>query len=337
MALSAGAVAGIVIGSLFGFVLLVFLLLVALRFWMRGPTRGSDNPKQLHGKTIVITGANTGIGKVAATDLARRGAKVIICCRSLERAEAAVKDIKDDSGSNLVEIQQLDLASLKSVRQCAEALLEKEEKIDYLINNAGVMLCPDWKTEDGFDMQMGTNHLGHFLLTELVMPLIKKSAASGHHPRIVIVSSLAHVGARDGIDFDDIHFEKNFSSMKAYQQSKLANVLHAKELARRLDNTGISVYALHPGVIMTELGRHIEEKIPKAVGCCLKPTSKFVCKTPFYGAQTTLYCVLEDKIEAESGCYYSDCHVKTPAAQAQDMEAAKRLWELSEELVGLKK
>merc|ERR1711997_1035512 len=110
--------------------------------------------------------------------------------------------------------QPLDLASLESVRQCAQALLEKEEKIDYLINNAGVMLCPDWKTEDNFDMQMGTNHLGHFLLTEMLMPLIQKSAASGHHPRIVIVSSLAHQSARNGINFDDINFVKNFDSME---------------------------------------------------------------------------------------------------------------------------
>ena len=133
-----------------------------------------------------ISGANTGIGKITAIDLARRGAKVIICCRSMERAEAAVKDIQAESGSNLVEISQLDLASLKSVRQCADDLNNRLDKIDYLINNAGIMMCPQWSTEDGFDMQMGTNHFGHFLLTELLMPLIRKSAASGHRPRYLI-------------------------------------------------------------------------------------------------------------------------------------------------------
>ena len=161
------------------------------------------------------------------------------------------------------------------MRKCAETLLEKEDKIDYLINNAGVMLCPDWKTEDGFDMQMGTNHFGHFLFTELVLPLVRKSAASGEHPRylqgpplptarfykypvtklfdflicrIVIVSSMAHTMATNGISFDDINFENSFNSTQVYAQSKLANVLHAKELAKRLENTGISVYSLHPGI-----------------------------------------------------------------------------------------
>ena len=132
---------------------------------------------------LSIIGANTGIGKVIATDLARRGARVIICCRDMKRANAGLADIKKDSGSDLVEILQLDLASLKSIRQSAEILLEKGNKIDYLINNAGVMMCPQWKTEDGFDMQMGTNHFGHFLFTELVMPLVKKSASEGFHPR----------------------------------------------------------------------------------------------------------------------------------------------------------
>lgn len=125
---------------------------------------------------------------MTAIDLAKRGARVIICCRNAEKAAEAAKEIREESGSNLVEVASLDLASLKSVRECAESLLEKEDKIDFLINNAGVMQCPNWKTEDGFDMQMGTNHFGHFLFTELVMPLIRKSAASGHHPRIVIVS-----------------------------------------------------------------------------------------------------------------------------------------------------
>merc|ERR1712223_1813447 len=152
-----GEIAAIVLGVLIGIPLVLFLMLYALKRWMQGPTKGSDNPKKLDGKLVVITGANTGIGKVTATDLAKRGARVIICCRDMKRANAGMADIKADSGSDLVEVLQLDLASLKSVRSCAETLLEKEEKIDYLINNAGVMMCPQWKTEDGFDMQMGTN------------------------------------------------------------------------------------------------------------------------------------------------------------------------------------
>ena len=195
----------------------------------------------------MILGANTGIGKVTATDLAKRGARVIICCRDMTKAEAAAKDIREESGSSLVQVQQLDLASFKSIRKCAQELLENEDKIDYLINNAGVMMCPQWKTEDGLEMQMGTNHFGHFLFTELVLPLVRKSAASGTHPRIVIVSSSAHEWAPNGINWDDIHNEKNYDPKEVYGQSKLANILHAKELARKLENTGISVYVLHPG------------------------------------------------------------------------------------------
>ena len=198
------------------------------------------------------------------------------------------------------------------------------------------MWCPKEKTEDGFDLQIGTNHFGHFLFTELLMPLVKKSAASGHHPRIVIVSSMGHEFVRNGFCFDDIHFDKGeYNTVMAYSQSKLANILHAKELARRLENTGISVYVLHPGAIMTDLGRHFEKRL----GCCASPIkalTSFVVKTPFEGAQTSLYCVLEDKIEGQSGLYYSDCDVKAPTRHGQDMEAAKKLWEISEELVGLK-
>lgn len=330
-----GEIAGIVIGCLIGIPGLIALLMFLLRMWMQGPTKGSDNTKKLDGKLVVITGANTGIGKETVKDLAKRGARVIMCCRDLTKAEEAAKDIRKESGSDLVEIMQLDLASLKSVRKCAETLIEKEDKIDILINNAGIMMCPDWKTEDGFDMQMGTNHFGHFLFTEKVLPLLRKSAASGEHPRIVIVSSLAHTAARNGIDFDDINYEKNFDSMQAYAQSKLANVLHCKELAKRLENTGISVYSLHPGVINTELGRHFYAKFPKFCLPFFKCT-QWCIKTPYHGAQTTLYCCLEDKIEGESGNYYSDCARKDASAQGQDAEAAKKLWELSEKMVGLK-
>jgi len=314
---------------------ILFVLLYFLRLWLRGPTTGSDNPKRLDGKVVVITGANTGIGKITATDLARRGARVIICCRDMKRASAGLADIKAESGSDNVEIVQLDLASLKSVRKAALELSRKEEKIDYLINNAGVMMCPQWKTEDGFDMQMGTNHFGHFLFTELLTPLVKKAATEDFTPRIVILSSLAHGGAKEGISFDDINFEESFQTMQVYSQSKLANILHAKELARRLEGTGVSVYALHPGVIATELGRHL--KGGKILGWILTPVlalASFLIKTPFHGAQTTLYCTLEDSIEKDSGKYYSDCGVaKTSTKHAEDMEAAKKLWDLSEKVV----
>lgn len=335
MTLTGGEIAGIVIASLVGFVILVALCLYLLSLWMKGPTKGTDNPKSMDGKVVVITGANTGIGKVTATDMAKRGARVIILCRDMTRAGEAVTDIKQESGSDKVGMEKLDLASLQSVRECAQKLLETEEKIDILVNNAGIMLCPgDWKTEDGFDMQLGTNHLGHFLLTELLMPLLTKSAASGVHPRIVIVSSMGHKFV-NGMNWDDLNWEKSFNSSQAYAQSKLANILHAKELAKRLANTGISVYVLHPGVIATELGRHVQGKYKRITAILYKPIVEKIVKSPFHGAQTTIYCCLDDSIECESGNYYSDCAVKQPSAAATRVEDQKKLWEISEKMVGI--
>lgn len=328
--MESGALAGAIIGGIILFILVVALLLFLFSRWMRGPMKGSNNPKSLTGKLVVITGANTGIGKAAAEDLAKRGARVIILCRSVEKGEEAAAEIKESTGGQ-VEVRRLDLASLKSVRECAEALVASEDKIDILINNAGVMMCPNWKTEDGFDMQFGTNHLGHFLLTELLMPLIRKSEASGFHPRIINVSSLGHKGAP--INWDDINFEKSYSSWAAYAQSKLANVLHAKELAERLSNTEISVYAVHPGAVDTELGRHLYSTW---YGKILKPCAVPMIKKPIHGAQTILYCALDDSVANDSGKYYADCRETRPHPRALRKEDQKRLWELSEKFVGLK-
>lgn len=285
--------------------------------------------KKLNGKVVVLTGGNTGIGKETARDLSRRGARVIILCRDTNKGDAAAEEITKETHF-VVQCVQLDLASLKSVRECAEKILETEEKIDYLINNAGVMMCPYWKTEDGFEMQFGTNHLGHFLLTEMLMPLVKKSAAGGFRPRIVIVSSVAHESF--GINWNDINFEKSYNSLKAYCQSKLANVLHAKELAKRLEGSGISVYSLHPGVIKTELTRHTNETWYGKMFFFF--TNAFYL-TPVEGCQTTLYCVLEDSIVDHSGRYYSGCQEKNPSANALKEEDQKRLWDISSKLVCL--
>jgi len=330
-----GAIAGIVIAVLVGGPLLVFLIMLALRRFMQGPTTGSDNPKRLDDKVIVITGCNTGIGKVTAHELSKRGARIIMLCRNTEKAEAAAQEIRKDTG-NPVEVMELDLASLESVRNCATKLLDQEDQIDMLINNAGVMLCPEMRTKEGFEMQIGTNHLGHFLLTELLLPKLKKSAASGFNARILVLSSLAHESGV--IRWDDLNFNNkgSYSPVKAYCQSKLANVMHAAALAPRLENTGITVYSLHPGVINTELTRHAEESHPIAFRM-FGPFYQFVIKTPFHGAQTTLYCALEDKLSVQSGKYYSDCAEKMAIRPALVEEDQEKLWTMSCELVGLNK
>jgi len=330
--LSGVEIAGIVIGAIIGGILLLALIFYGLRIWLRGPTKGSDAKVDLKNKVVVITGSNTGIGKITAHEISKKGARVIMLCRNIEKAEAAASEISNDTG-NPVDVIKLDLSSLTSVRECAQILLDNEERIDILINNAGIMTCPEWKTYDGLEMQIGTNHFGHFLLTELLIPLLRKSSSSGFTPRIVIVSSSAHQGG--SINWDDIHFQKtpgSYNKIKAYCQSKLANVMHAAELARRVENFGIRVYSLHPGVIDTELTRHLTGPF----FACLCGFTKLLIKTPFYGAQTTLYCALEPTLENESGKYYSDCKKKNPTRKAQNEDDQKRLWDISEEVVGLK-
>merc|ERR1712168_837682 len=179
------------------------------------------------------------------------------------------------------------------------------------------------KTEDGFEMQMGTNHLGHFLLTTLLLDKIKET---GRGARIVNVSSLAHKSG-GGIDLNNLMMENNYSEQKQYSHSKFANVLFTKELARRLEGTGVNVYALHPGVITTELGRHLPKWMAFIAGCC-----QCCFKTPIEGAQTTIHCAVSDEAADETGLYYSDCRPIEPIPEANDAELAKGLWELSERL-----
>lgn len=252
-----------------------------------------------------------------------------MACRNLARADAAAEEIRRSIGNGNVVIRHLNLASLHSVREFAQEFLTTEERLDILINNAGVMMCPKWITEDGYEMQLAVNHLGHFLLTNLLLKMLKNSAPS----RVVNVSSIAHAGGT--IDFDDLFFdERPYSSLVSYRQSKLANVLFSKELARRMKGTGVSSYSLHPGIIYTEIGRHWESWYPmvKAVLCL---PSTLLMKTPWQGAQTTIYCAVTEGLENKSGCYFSDCAEKEPAPVGKDDEAAQRLWKESARLVGL--
>ncbi|KAJ8023114.1 Retinol dehydrogenase 13 [Holothuria leucospilota] len=308
------------------------VLIFLLRRWSAGGWCYSK--ARLDGKTVLITGANTGIGKMTAIDLARRGAKVILACRNLDKAKSAKEEIIKASNNSNVSIVELDLASLESVRKCAEKINKEEERLDILINNAGVMACPRWETKDGFEMQLGTNHLGHFLLTNLLLDLIKKSAPA----RIINVSSLAHVWG--DIHFDDLMLKENYSPFKSYSQSKLANVLFCKELAKRLEGTSVTTYALHPGTVDTELGRYIPSSIPLAalILSILYPVLTFLLiKTSEQGAQTSIHCAVDEQAGLQTGLYYSDCAVNKPAPKGNDADMAKKLWEVSAELVGLEK
>ncbi|XP_062320858.1 retinol dehydrogenase 12 isoform X1 [Osmerus eperlanus] len=310
-------------GAVIAVTVICFIL---LRKWIAGGVCRCS--VRLEGKTVLITGANTGIGKETSRDMAHRGARVVMACRDLTRAEKAAEEIRHSTGNGNVVVRHLDLASLYSVREFTKEFLASEERLDILINNAGVMMCPKWITEDGFETQLAVNHLGHFLLTNLLLDKLKSSAPS----RVVNVSSIAHRGGK--LQFDDLFFNKRpYNSLVSYRQSKLANVLFSRELSRRMKGTGVTSYSLHPGVIKTELGRHVESWFPM-LRAILSAPSMLLMKTPSQGAQTSIYCAVTPGLEPQSGCYFSDCAVKQTAPEGRDDVVAMRLWEDSARLVG---
>ncbi|CAL1535680.1 unnamed protein product [Lymnaea stagnalis] len=295
---------------------------VILKDYMGGPRyRGEE---RIAGKTVIITGANTGIGKETARELARRGGRIIMACRDLEKCEIVRKEIILETANKNIECRKLDLASLGSVRAFCKNINATERHLDILINNAGIMMCPKMLTEDGLEMQLGVNHFGHFLLTSLLLDKLKASAPS----RIIIVSSYAH--RRGKINFDDLNSAKEYNKQEAYEQSKLANLLHQRELVKRLKDTGVTVNSLHPGVVATELGRHLPFTKSTVSSVLLFPIKLILMKTPVQGAQTTLRLALDSSLETVTGKYFSDCQEKEPAPQALDDEAARRLWAISE-------
>ncbi|XP_030629641.1 retinol dehydrogenase 12 [Chanos chanos] len=279
---------------------------------------------RLDGKTVIITGANTGIGKETAHDLAKRGARIIIACRDMQKAEAAQKEIIEESGNQNIIIRKLDLSDTKSIREFAEGINKEEKQLNVLINNAGIMMCPYSKTADGFEMQFGVNHLGHFLLTFLLIGLLKRSAPS----RVIILSSMAH--AWGSIQLDDINSERRYHSRRAYGQSKLANILCVRSLAKRLKDTGVTVYAVHPGIVRTELKRHMNLGL-LIMWKIVRPFTK----TAVQGAQTSIYCAVEPELGTESGAYYSNCGIGSCTRAARDDEMAEKLWELSCKMLGI--
>jgi NAD(P)-dependent dehydrogenase (short-subunit alcohol dehydrogenase family) len=279
------------------------------------------------GKVVVITGGNTGIGKEAAAALAGRGAQVVITSRNEERGRAARREIAERSGNDSVDVMPLDLASFRSIRSFAADALDRFDHLDVLVNNAGLILYRRAETREGFEETFGVNHLGHFLLTELLLERLRASAPS----RVVVVSSHAHKGARRGLDFDDLQTEHNYKWMGVYNKSKLANIYFARELARRLDGTGVTVNALHPGFVRSEFGRGGD--LGGIYGWGIKYLASPFAISPEKGARTTVYLASSPDVADVSGGYFYKCKPSAPSAVAQDDAAASRLWDASEKLV----
>jgi retinol dehydrogenase 12 len=267
------------------------------------------------GRTFLVTGANTGIGLATATDLARRGGRVYLACRSAQKGAAAVAQIAADTGSDEVRFLRLDLADLASVSNCARSFLALEEPLHVLINNAGVGGTPG-RTKDGFELVFGVNHLGHFALT---MGLLDCLTAS--HARVVNVASDAHYQAK-GIDFDRLQRRtRGITGMSEYAVSKLCNVLFTEELARRLDGTGVTSYALHPGVVASDIWR----RVPGLV----RPLVTRRMLTVEQGARTSLYCATTPPEMLKNGAYYEECAERQPSRVAT-RELGEQLWRHSE-------
>lgn len=283
------------------------------------PTPSPAHP--LLGQVVLITGANTGIGRVTARELARRGARVFAAGLSQERTQPLIDEVRAAGGPGTVEWLALDLASLDSVRTCAQAFLARDLPLHVLINNAG-LAGSKGVTEDGFERTFGINHLGHFLLTQLLLERIQASGPA----RIITVASRAHYRAT-GIDFATLRQStQSFTAIDEYSVSKLANVLFSAELARRLQGTGVTVCSLHPGVVATDVWRHV----PWPLRQIIKLRGLITAEE---GALTTLHCATSPAVAGQSGLYWDRSKPKTPSSQAQDPALAKKLWAWSEQAV----
>ena len=279
----------------------------------------------MQGKTVLITGANSGLGKETAVALARAGATVVFTSRDPQKGEQTAADIRQRSGAD-VALMPLDLASFPSIHALADDFLQRHDSLHVLVNNAGLILTERTETEQGFETTFGVNHLGHFLLTQLLLDRVKASAPA----RIINVASRAHRFARDGLDFDDLQLTEGYGGMQAYGRSKLANIYFTRELARRLEDSGVTVNALHPGGVDTGFAHDGDVRAPFS---WLWTLAKPFLRSPEKGAQTSIYLASATEVEGVTGKYFANSKEAQPTSVAQDDEAARRLWTASEQLI----
>ena len=283
-----------------------------------------DFKTNVKGKVFLITGCNGGIGKETVRALVQNEGKVVMACRNMEACEATAKELRQEVPEADIKTLKLDLGSFESIRGFVKKFEAMKLPLYVLINNAGVMACPFNKTKDGHELQFGTNHLGHFLLTELLLPKLKESAPS----RVVIAASAAHAFTGE-IRFDKINDEENYDRTKAYGLSKLANIMYAKDLNQRVAKDGITVNALHPGIIMSDLYQHI------TLANVMSPLFGVFHKSLEEGAATTAFLACAPQVEGHGGDYYADCNpMESSLKEVNDKSLWETLRRVSLELTG---
>ena len=282
----------------------------------------------MKGKVCLVTGANSGIGKQTAMELARMGANVVMVCRNEERGARAMSEIMRKTSSNSVDLMIADLSSQNQIRRLAHKFQDRYQRLDVLINNAGIAVDKREENSNGIEMILAVNYLAPFLLTHLLLDTLKISAPS----RLINVSSFVHRWTK-GINFDDLQAEEKFSAIQVYAQSKLAILMFTYELARRLEGTGITVNALNPGLVKTNLG-HDLTGVFKVLEKVLKSTLGITSEK---GARTSIYLASSPEVEGITGQYFFKQKSKRSSRASYDQEAWLRLWEISEELTGLSK
>jgi retinol dehydrogenase 12 len=288
----------------------------------------------MQGKVCLITGATAGIGEVAAAELARRGAHVVIVGRAAQKCAATEGRIRSQTPSATVDSLVADLSSVAEVSRLADLVRQRYPRLDLLLNNAGAMFAARSETVDGIERTFALNHLSYFALTALLLPVLKQSAPA----RIVNVSSDAHKGI--SINFDDIQFKQKYGGWKAYKQSKLANILFTFELAKRLEGTNVTANTLHPGFVNTNFLRSFNDAradgTKKAMlGWLFSTISGVISLSPEEGARTSIYLASSPEVEGVSGKYFVKEKAVASSPQSRDLEAAERLWRLSAEMTGV--